>query len=69
MTGEIHAASRPWLPAAGGLLYALLQIAFEPTLAGIGGDFGATAVVAVLVVIGIEKLVEPVFGATRRKRT
>jgi len=38
-------------------------------LAGMGGDFGATAVVAVLVVIGIEKLVEPVFGATRRKRT
>ena len=69
MTGEIHAASRPWLPAAGGLLYALLQIAFEPTLAGMGGDFGATAVVAVLVVIGIEKLVEPLFGAKRRKRT
>jgi hypothetical protein len=34
-----------------------------------GGDFGATAVVAVLVVIGIEKLVDPVLSATRRKRT
>ncbi len=62
MTGDIHAASRPWLPAAGGLLYALLQIALEPTLAGIGGDFGATAAIAVLVVIGFEKLMKPVFG-------
>ncbi|MGI9246739.1 MAG: hypothetical protein ACR2I8_08585, partial [Steroidobacteraceae bacterium] len=68
MTGEVHAADRPWLPAAGGLLYALLQIAFEPTLAGIGGDFGATAVVSVLVLIGLEKLLGPLFGVRKRRR-
>ena len=66
MTGEVHAADRPWLPAVGGVIYGLLQISFEPTLAGIGGDFGATAVVAVLVVIGLEKLAAPVSAVVTR---
>jgi hypothetical protein len=35
-----------------GLVFALLSQSFEPSLAGIGGDLGATAAVSVLAVLG-----------------
>ena len=54
MTAPTFVDGRPWLLIAAAMLFALLQGGFEPTLAGMGGDFGATAVIAVLAVIGAE---------------
>lgn len=39
-----------------GLLYALFSLGFEPTLAGIGGDLGATTAMAVFAVLGLRRL-------------
>jgi hypothetical protein len=37
-------------------LFGVLQIGFQPTIAGFGGDFGASAAVAVLVLLGVIEL-------------
>ena len=39
-----------------GLLFALFSLSFEPRLAGIGGDLGATAAVSVFAVLGARRL-------------
>jgi hypothetical protein len=39
-----------------GLLFALLDLVFEPRLAGLGGDLGATAAVSVFAVLGARAL-------------
>jgi hypothetical protein len=39
-----------------GLLFGLFSLGFEPTLAGIGGDLGATAAMAVFAVLGLRRL-------------
>ncbi|MBD2421907.1 hypothetical protein [Cyanobium sp. FACHB-13342] len=39
-----------------GLLFALFSLSFEPRLAGIGGDLGATAAVSVFTVLGARRL-------------
>lgn len=59
-TGFVARARRV-LPLAAGL-YALFQAGFEPMLAGLGGDFGATAAISVLAVVGTL----PGGGRTRR---
>jgi hypothetical protein len=38
------------------LLYALFSLGFEPALAGLGGDLGATAAMAVFAVLGVRRL-------------
>ena len=58
MTSPERIARRPvGMLLAMGLLFALLDTAFEPRLAGIGGDLGATAVVSVFAVLGARALV------------
>lgn len=58
MTAPQRIASRPLpLLLAMGLLFALLDTTFEPRLAGIGGDLGATAAVSVFAVLGARALV------------
>ena len=44
------------LLAMGGL-FALFSLGFEPTLAGLGGDLGATAAMSVFAVLGLRRLV------------
>jgi hypothetical protein len=56
MTSDEYATGRLAAPIASGFLYGILQIGFEPALAGIGGDFGATAAVSVLIVFGVQRL-------------
>jgi hypothetical protein len=57
MTAPERIAPRPVpLLLAMGLLFALLDTAFEPRLAGIGGDLGATAAVSVFAVLGARAL-------------
>lgn len=57
MTAPQRLAPRPLpLLLAMGLLFALLSLGFEPRLAGIGGDLGATAAVAVFAVLGLRTL-------------
>lgn len=46
---------RPTLVAMG-LLFCLFILSFEPTLAGVGGDLGATAAVSVFAVLGLLRL-------------
>jgi len=59
MTAPERIAPRPVpLLLAMGLLFALLNPAFEPRLAGIGGDLGATAAVSVFAVLGARALVQ-----------
>lgn len=59
MTAPERIAPRPVpLLLAMGLLFALLDTAFEPKLAGIGGDLGATAAVSVFAVMGARALVK-----------
>lgn len=41
-----------------GLLFALFSLSFEPRLAGIGGDLGATAAVSVFTVLGARRLLK-----------
>lgn len=41
-----------------GLLFALFSLGFEPRLAGIGGDLGATAAVSVFTVLGARQLLK-----------
>jgi hypothetical protein len=58
MTAPERLGSRPVpLLLAMGVLFALLDTAFEPKLAGIGGDLGATAAVSVFAVLGARALV------------
>ena len=40
-----------------GLLFGLFSLGFEPSLAGIGGDLGATAAMSVFAVLGLQRLV------------
>ena len=57
MTAPERIAPRPVpLLLAMGLVFALLDAAFEPRLAGIGGDLGATAAVSVFAVLGARAL-------------
>jgi len=57
MTAPPRLAPHPVpLLLAMGLLFALLELLFEPRLAGIGGDLGATAAVAVFAVLGARAL-------------
>jgi len=57
MTAPERIAPRPLpLLLAMGLVFALLDAAFEPRLAGIGGDLGATAAVSVFAVLGARAL-------------
>lgn len=42
--------------AAMGLVFGVLTLGFEPWLAGIGGDLGATAAVSVFAVLGLREL-------------
>jgi hypothetical protein len=46
----------PLLLLAMGVLFALFTLGFEPTLAGIGGDLGATAAMSVFAVLGLRRL-------------
>lgn len=57
MTAPARLAPHPQLLllAMGGL-YALFSLGFEPSLAGIGGDLGATAAMAVFAVLGLRRL-------------
>jgi hypothetical protein len=57
MTAPARLAPHPPLQLlAMGLLFALFSLGFEPTLAGIGGDLGATAAMAVFAVLGLRRL-------------
>ncbi|MFO7628324.1 MAG: hypothetical protein R6W06_02175 [Prochlorococcaceae cyanobacterium] len=59
MTAPERIAPHPLpLLLAMGLLFALLDAAFEPRLSGIGGDLGATAAVSVFAVLGARTLVQ-----------
>lgn len=53
---RLGAHPRPSLLAMG-LLFGLFTLGFEPRLAGIGGDLGATAAVSVFAVLGAQALV------------
>lgn len=58
MTAPERLAPQPLpLLLAMGLLFAFFTLAFEPRLAGIGGDLGATAAVSVFAVLGSRGLV------------
>lgn len=51
-----------------GLLFALFTAGFEPSLAGIGGDLGATAAVSVFAVLGLQALLRRLQGGSARLR-
>ena len=57
MTAPARLAPRPTLQLLGmGLLFGLFSLGFEPSLAGIGGDLGATAAMSVFAVLGLQRL-------------
>jgi hypothetical protein len=57
MTAPDRLASHPYPKLlAMGLLFGLFSLGFEPGLAGIGGDLGATAAVSVFAVLGTKAL-------------
>lgn len=57
MTGPARLAPHPLLMLlAMGLLFGLFSLGFEPTLAGLGGDLGATAAMSVFAVLGLRRL-------------
>ena len=57
MTSPDRLAPHPLLTLlAMGLLFGLFSLGFEPTLAGIGGDLGATAAISVFAVLGLRRL-------------
>ena len=53
MTAPGRVGGRLWPLLVAAVLFGVLQIGFKPTVAGFGGDFGATAVIAVLATIGL----------------
>ena len=58
MTAPDRLAAHPYRHLlAMGLLFGLFSLGFEPRLAGIGGDLGATAAVSVFAVLGTRALV------------
>ena len=57
MTGPARLAPNPTLLLlAMGVLFGLFSLGFEPSLAGIGGDLGATAAMSVFAVLGLRRL-------------
>lgn len=57
MTAPARLAPHPSpLMLAMGLLFGLFSLGFEPTLAGLGGDLGATAAMSVFAVLGLRRL-------------
>lgn len=57
MTAPGRVGGRLWPLLIAATLFGVLQIGFKPKIAGFGGDFGASAVVAVLAAIGLVELV------------
>lgn len=57
MTSPGRVGGRLWPLLIASALFGLLQIGFKPSIAGFGGDFGASAVVAVLAAIGLVELI------------
>ena len=57
MTAPGRVGGRLWPLLIAAMLFGVLQIGFKPKIAGFGGDFGASAVVAVLAAIGLVELV------------
>ena len=53
MTSRERQQGRRWFLPLAGLLFGILEFGFRPVFAGMGGTFGATAVVADLAVIGL----------------
>ncbi|MGI9186262.1 MAG: hypothetical protein ACR2J9_01880 [Gaiellales bacterium] len=60
MTAPGRVGDRLWPLLVAAALFGVLQVTFKPAIAGYGGDFGASAVVAVLVMIGLIELVRVV---------
>ncbi len=57
MTAPTRLAPHPTLQLlAMGMLFGLFSLGFEPSLAGIGGDLGATAAISVFAVLGLRRL-------------
>lgn len=57
MTSPSRLTSHPTLQLlVMGALYATFSLGFEPTLAGLGGDLGATAAISVFAVLGLSRL-------------
>lgn len=57
MTAPGRVGGRLWPLLIAATLFGILQIGFKPKIAGFGGDFGASAVVAVLATVGLIELV------------
>ena len=57
MTSPGRVGGRLWPLLIAATLFGVLQIGFKPKIAGFGGDFGASAVVAVLAMVGLIELV------------
>lgn len=60
MTAPGRTGGRLWPLLIAATLFGVLQIGFKPTIAGFGGDFGATAAVAVLATLGMLEIVRRV---------
>ena len=56
MTAPDRIGGRLWPLLVAAVLFGVLQIGFKPTVAGFGGDFGATAAIAVLATIGLVEI-------------
>ena len=57
MTAPARLSPRPTLQLLGmGVLFGLFSLGFEPSLAGVGGDLGATAAMSVFAVLGLQRL-------------
>ena len=53
MTSPGRVGERVWPLLIAAVLFGVLQVGFKPTVAGFGGDFGASAAIAVLATIGL----------------